>query len=147
MAFLYGMIVTLSWLHFLVPLGLNVDVSSFLLMLGFMIIAATSIVASVVLKNGLPRRSEYLTIDFHFKYLEVHRHERIPDSHQDIFRNSHWTSNRLIRQLQMQGSRDQGVRIQLIKDYLWYDAHACSVISESLIKLLGANQTRDGWNT
>jgi hypothetical protein len=37
--------------------------------------------------------------------------------------------------------------IQLIVDYLWYDAHTCSVTSESLIKLLGANQTRDSWNT
>jgi hypothetical protein len=37
--------------------------------------------------------------------------------------------------------------IQLIVDYLSYDAYACSVISESLIKLLGVNQTRDGWNT
>jgi hypothetical protein len=36
-------------------LGLNVDVSSFLLMLSFMILAATSIVALVVLKNDLPR--------------------------------------------------------------------------------------------
>jgi hypothetical protein len=57
--FLSGPIMTMTWLHFLVPLGLNVDVSSF----------------------------------------------------------------------------------------LWYDAHACSVISESLIKLLGANQTRDSSNT
>jgi hypothetical protein len=47
----------------------------------------------------------------------------------------------------MQESRDQGIIIQLIIDYLWYDAHAFSVISESLIKLLGANQTRDRWNT
>jgi hypothetical protein len=38
-------------------LGLNMDVSSFLLMLTFMILAATSIVAPVVLKNGLPRIS------------------------------------------------------------------------------------------
>jgi hypothetical protein len=37
--------------------------------------------------------------------------------------------------------------IQLIIDYLWHGANACSVISESLIKLLGANQARDGWNT
>jgi hypothetical protein len=37
--------------------------------------------------------------------------------------------------------------IQLIIDYLWHDTHAFYVISESLIKLLGANQTRDGWNT
>jgi hypothetical protein len=37
--------------------------------------------------------------------------------------------------------------IQLIIDYLWHDAHACSEIIESLIKLLGANQTNDGWNT
>jgi hypothetical protein len=56
-AFLSGLIVTMTWLHFFVPLGLNVDVSSFLLMLSFMIIAATSIVALVVLKNGLPRIS------------------------------------------------------------------------------------------
>jgi hypothetical protein len=47
----------------------------------------------------------------------------------------------------MQGSGDQGIMIQLIIDYLWYDAHAWSMILESLIKLLGANQTRDGWNT
>jgi hypothetical protein len=37
--------------------------------------------------------------------------------------------------------------IQLIVDYLWYDAHTFSVTLESLIKLLGANQTRDSWNT
>jgi hypothetical protein len=49
-AFLSGLIVTMTWLHFLVPLGLNVNVSSFLLMLNFMILAATSIVSSVVLK-------------------------------------------------------------------------------------------------
>jgi hypothetical protein len=56
-AFLSGLIMTMTWLHFLVPLGLNVNVSSFLLMLSFMILATTSIVASVVLKNGLPRMS------------------------------------------------------------------------------------------
>jgi hypothetical protein len=48
--FLSVLIVTMTWLHFLVPLGLNVNVSSFLLMLSFMILAATSIVALVVLK-------------------------------------------------------------------------------------------------
>jgi hypothetical protein len=69
------------------------------------------------------------------------------DSHQDIFRNSYWMLDRLIRQVQMHGSRDQGIMIQLIIDYLWHDAHACSEITESLIKLLGANRTRDGWNT
>jgi hypothetical protein len=37
--------------------------------------------------------------------------------------------------------------IQLIVYYLWHDTHACSVISESMIKLLGANHTRDCWNT
>jgi hypothetical protein len=56
-AFLSGIIVTMTWLYFLVPLGLNVDVSSFQLILSFMILAATSIVAPVVLKNGLPRMS------------------------------------------------------------------------------------------
>jgi hypothetical protein len=49
-AFLSGLIMTMTWLHFLVPLGLNVNVSSFLLMLSLMILAATSIVAPVVLK-------------------------------------------------------------------------------------------------
>jgi hypothetical protein len=61
-AFLSGLIVTMTWLHFLVPFGMNVNVSSFLLMLRFMILAATSIVAPVVLKN------------------EVRRHKRITDS-------------------------------------------------------------------
>jgi hypothetical protein len=56
-AFLSGLIMTMTWLHFSVSLGLNVDVSSFLLMLSFMILVATSIVALVVLKNGLPRMS------------------------------------------------------------------------------------------
>jgi hypothetical protein len=37
--------------------------------------------------------------------------------------------------------------IQLVIDYLWHDAHACSKITESLIKFLSANRTRDGWNT
>jgi membrane-associated phospholipid phosphatase len=49
-AFLSSLIMTMTWLHFLVPLGLNVNVSSFLLMLSFMILVATSIVAPVVLK-------------------------------------------------------------------------------------------------
>jgi hypothetical protein len=35
-AFLSGLIVTMTWLHFSVPFGLNVNVSSFLLMLSFM---------------------------------------------------------------------------------------------------------------
>jgi hypothetical protein len=35
--------------------------------------------------------------------------------------------------------------IQLIVDYLWHDTHACSKITEGLVKLLGANHTRDGW--
>jgi hypothetical protein len=56
-ALLYGLIMTMTWLHFLVPLGLNVSVSSFLLILSFMILAATKIMAPVVLKNGLPRMS------------------------------------------------------------------------------------------
>jgi hypothetical protein len=40
----------------LVPLGLNVNVSSFLLKLSFMILAATSIVAPVVLKMDVCRQ-------------------------------------------------------------------------------------------
>jgi hypothetical protein len=71
-AFLSSPIMTMAWLHFSVPFGLNMNVSSFLLMLSFMIQATTSIVPPVILKN------------------EVHRHERIPDSLQDIFHDSHW---------------------------------------------------------
>jgi hypothetical protein len=56
-AFCSGLIVTMTWLHYSVPMGLNVNVSSFPLMLSFMIPTATSIVAPVVLKNGLPRMS------------------------------------------------------------------------------------------
>jgi hypothetical protein len=49
-AFLSGLIVTMTCLHFLVSLGLNVNVSSFLLMLSFMVLATTSILAPMVLK-------------------------------------------------------------------------------------------------
>jgi hypothetical protein len=91
-----------------------------------------------------PKNKWCLTIDIHLEYYEVHGYERIPNSHRDIFRNSHWMPDRLIRQLQMHGSRDQGIMIQLIIDYLWHDTHACSEIIESLIKLLGANQTGHG---
>jgi hypothetical protein len=94
-----------------------------------------------------PTNEWYLTIDIHLEYHEVHRYERISNSHWDISRNSHWTLDQLIYQLQMHGSRDRGIMIQLIIDYLWHDTHACSEITEGLIKLLGANQTRDGWNT
>jgi hypothetical protein len=37
--------------------------------------------------------------------------------------------------------------IQLIVDYICHDADTCSEIIERLIKLLGANKTRDYWNT
>jgi hypothetical protein len=74
----------MTWLHFSVPLDLNADVSSFLLMLSFMIIAATLIVVPVVLKND-----RYLMTDIHFEYHEVNKHKRIPDSHWDIFHESH----------------------------------------------------------
>jgi hypothetical protein len=47
-AFFSNLIMTMTWLHFMVPLGLNVDVSSLLLMLNFMILAATSTVALVM---------------------------------------------------------------------------------------------------
>jgi hypothetical protein len=56
-AFCSGLIMTMTWLHYSVPLGLNVNVSSFPLMLSFMILATTSIVAPTVLKNGFPRMS------------------------------------------------------------------------------------------
>jgi hypothetical protein len=51
-AFLSGLIMTMTWLHFSVPMDLNVNVSSFLLMLSFMILAAAAIMAPIVLKNA-----------------------------------------------------------------------------------------------
>jgi hypothetical protein len=83
-AFRSGLIVTMTWLHDSVPFGLNVNVSSFPRMLSFMIPAATSIKAPVVLKN-----EQCLMTDIHLEYYEVHRYKRIPDPHRDIFRNSH----------------------------------------------------------
>jgi hypothetical protein len=56
-AFLSSLIMTMTWLHYSAPLGLNVNISSFPMMLSFMIPAPTSIVAPVVLKIGLPRMS------------------------------------------------------------------------------------------
>jgi hypothetical protein len=56
-AFLSDLIMTMTWLHFSVPLSLNVNVSSFLLILSFIILAATSIVALMILKNGLETMS------------------------------------------------------------------------------------------
>jgi hypothetical protein len=55
-AFLSGLIMIMNWLHFLVPLDLNVDVSSFLLMLSFMILVATSIMDLLVLKMDVCRQ-------------------------------------------------------------------------------------------
>jgi hypothetical protein len=57
MASLSGLSVNLTWWHCSVPFGLIVNVSSFLLILSFMIPATTSIVAPAVLRNGLPRMS------------------------------------------------------------------------------------------
>jgi hypothetical protein len=93
-AFLSHLIMKLTWLHYSAPLGLNVNVSSVPLVLSFMILAAITIVAPVVLKN-----ERYLTTDIHLEYHEVHRYERIPDSHRDIFHSSHWMPDRLILQL------------------------------------------------
>jgi hypothetical protein len=67
-----------------------------------------------------PKNERYLTTDIHLEYHEVYMYETIPDSRRDIFRNSHWMSDRLIRKLQMHGSRDQEIMIQLIVDYLWH---------------------------
>jgi hypothetical protein len=55
-AFLSGLIVTMTWLHLLVPLGLNVNVSSFLLMLSFKMLAATLIMAPVEPKMDVCRQ-------------------------------------------------------------------------------------------
>jgi hypothetical protein len=116
-AFLSDLIVTITWLHFLVPTGLNV------------ILVATSIVASVVLKMDVYHQIPFI-LGRPFLNTTKSIGKRISDSHWDIFCGSHWKPDRLICQLQMQGSRDQGIMIQLIIDYLWHDAHDCSVIRE-----------------
>jgi hypothetical protein len=40
-----------------------------------------------------PKNERCLTTDIYLEYHEVHGYERILDSHQDIFRNSHWMSD------------------------------------------------------
>jgi hypothetical protein len=98
-AFLSRPIMTMTWLHFLVPLGLNLDVSSFLLMLSFYDPSCNINHGFGRTQEWSPNYERYLMTNIHFQYHEVHRHERIPDSHWDIFRNSHWMSDRLIHQL------------------------------------------------
>jgi hypothetical protein len=46
-----------------------------------------------------PKNELYLTTDIHLEYHKVHVCEIIPNSHRDIFYNSHWTSDQLIYQL------------------------------------------------
>jgi hypothetical protein len=87
-AFLSSLIVTMTWLHCSVPLGLNVNVYSFPLMLSFMIPAAINR-GSGGTQEWPPKNERYLTTDIHLEYHKVHRYERILNSHWDIFRNSH----------------------------------------------------------
>jgi hypothetical protein len=92
------LIVNMTWLHFLVPLGLNVNVSSFLLMLSFMILAATSVVALVVLKMDVYHQIP-LILGRPFLNTMKLIGMKVPNSHRDVFRGSHWKSDRLIYQL------------------------------------------------
>jgi hypothetical protein len=84
-----------------------------------------------------PKNERNLTTDFHLEHHEIHMYERTHDFHRDIFCNPNKTPDQLIRQLRMHGSRNHGIMIELIEDYLWHDAHAVSEIIERLIKLLG----------
>jgi hypothetical protein len=139
-AFISSLIVTMTWLHFSVPLGFECGCLLFPADVELYDPSCNINHGSGGTQEWPPKNKWYLMTDIHFEYHKVHRHKRIPDSHRDIFRDSHRMPNQLIRQLQLQGSGNQGIMIQLIIDYLWYDAHACSMISESLIKLLGVNQ-------
>jgi hypothetical protein len=139
-AFFSGLIVTMTWWHFFGTLGFECGCLLFPANVELYDPSCNINCGSGGIQEWPPKNKWFLTIDIHFEYHKVHRHERIPDSHRDIFYDSYRMPDRLIHQLQMQGSGDQGIMIQLIVDYLWYDFHACSMISKSLIKLLGANQ-------
>jgi hypothetical protein len=74
-AFLSGLNMTMTWLHFLVPLGLlfpadvKLDDPSCNISRG-----------SGGTQEWPPKNERYLTTHIHFEYHEVHRHERIHDS-------------------------------------------------------------------
>jgi hypothetical protein len=89
-AFLSGLIVTMTWLHFLVLLGLNVNVV-FPADVELYDPSCNINHGSGGTQEWPPKNEQYLTIDIHFEYHEVHMHERIPNSHWDIFHDSHWT--------------------------------------------------------
>jgi hypothetical protein len=119
-AFRSSLIMTMTWLHCLVPLGLNVNVSSFPMMSSLMILAITSIVALAVVKNGLPRING------------VRQQTSISSAMKSMGMKEFLILTRISSTIPI------GCQI---------DAHTCSEITESLIKHLGANQTRDGRNT
>jgi hypothetical protein len=80
-AFLFGLIMTMTWLHFLVPLGLNVDVIPFPAVVGFCDPNWNINRGSDGTQEWPPKNVRYLMTDVHIEYHEVHRHERILDSH------------------------------------------------------------------
>jgi hypothetical protein len=90
-ALLSGLIVTMTWLHFSVPLGLNVNGRLFPTDVELYDPSCNINCGSGGTQEWPPKNERYLTIGIHFKYHEVHRHERIPDSHRDFFRDSHRT--------------------------------------------------------
>jgi hypothetical protein len=98
-AFLSGLIMSMTWLHFSVPLGFQCECLLFPTDVELYDPTCNINCGSGGTQEWPPNNERYLMIDIHFKYHEVHRHERILDSHRDIFRDSHWTVDRLICQL------------------------------------------------
>jgi hypothetical protein len=79
-AFLASLIVTMTWLHCSVPLGLNVNVS-FLADIELYDPSCNVNHGSNDTQEWPPKNERYLITDIHLEYHEVHRYERIPDSH------------------------------------------------------------------
>jgi hypothetical protein len=105
-AFLSSLIVTMTWLHFLVPFVFECGCLLFPVDVELYDPSYNINRGSGDTQEWPPKNERYLMKDIHFEYHKVHRHERIPDSHQDIFHDSHQTLDQLIHQLQIQGSRD-----------------------------------------
>jgi hypothetical protein len=100
-AFLSGLIVTMTLLHFFCTLGFECECLLFPADVELYDPSCNVNHGSGATQDGC--LLSYTTHSWEAipKYHEVHMHERIPDSHRDIFPGSRWKQDRLIHQLQM----------------------------------------------